>query len=137
MHRVAEHGLEWGSLRFGDGLHAVEEMERQLVHRRVPEGHLRFDADDADYTEVGCDVDRVVDQRRFADARGAGEQDGGGDPTLGVTQELIDDDPFDGAADEHLARLRSRRVARVGPPARGPGSPRSCARVGDGPAVAR
>ena len=83
--RLAEHGLECGSLRLGQSVDAVEEMQRQLVHGRVPEGHLRFDADDAHDTEVGCDVDRVVDQRRFADASGAGEQDGSGDATLGVT----------------------------------------------------
>ena len=104
--RLPEHGLECGSLRLGQGVDAVEEMQRQLVHGRVPEGHLRFDADDAHDTEVGCDVDRVVDQRRFADASGAGKQDGSGDATLGVTQEPIDDGPFAGAADEEVARRR-------------------------------
>ena len=52
---------------------------------------------------------RVVDQRRFADARRAGEQDGGGDATLGVTENLIDDGPFDGAADEEVARMHRLR----------------------------
>ena len=50
-------------------------MQHQLVHCRVPEGHLRFDADDADDTEAGSDVDRVLDQRRLPDAGGAGEQE--------------------------------------------------------------
>ena len=85
------------------------------MHGGVPEGHLRFDADDADDTEPGCNAYRVVDQRRFADAGRAGEQDGSGDATLGVTEELIDDRPFDAAADEEAcsnepeAQERARR----------------------------
>ena len=53
--RLAEHGLECGSLRLGQSVDAVEEMQRHLVHSRIPEGHLRFDADDAHDREVGCD----------------------------------------------------------------------------------
>ena len=99
---VAEHGVERDSLRFGERVDAVEEREHELVHAGVPEGHLRLDADDADDTEVGCDVDRVVDQRRLADARRAGEQKRTGGATLGVTEERVDDGPFGGAADEEL-----------------------------------
>jgi hypothetical protein len=57
----------------------------------------------------GRDVDRVVDERRFADARGAREQDSAGDATRRVTEELIDDGPFGGAADEEVARVRRSR----------------------------
>jgi hypothetical protein len=90
-------------------------MERQLVYGRVPERHLRFDADDADYTELGRNAYRVVDQRGLPDTRRAGEQGGSRDASLGVMEELIDDSPFDGAADEQVARMgRLCGIARAG-----------------------
>ena len=98
--RLAEHGVECASLRFGQSLDAVEEQEHQLVHCRVPEDHLRFDADDADDTEAGCAVDRVLDQRRLPDAGGAGEQERAGDAAFGVAEECVDRGALGGAADE-------------------------------------
>ena len=51
--RSAEYAVECASLGFGQSLDAVEEQQHQLVHCRVPEDHLRFDADDAHDTEAG------------------------------------------------------------------------------------
>jgi hypothetical protein len=71
-----------------------------LVHCRVPEDHLRFDADDADDTEAGSTVDRVLDQRGLPDAGWAGEQQRTGDAAFGVAQECVDRGALGGATDE-------------------------------------
>ena len=93
-------------MRFGDRLDAVVEQEDELVDRCVPECHLGLDADQVDDTEAACGVDRVVDQRGFADARRTTEQERAGGATLGVSQERFDHGPFGGAADEEVTRLR-------------------------------
>ena len=105
--RLAEYAVECASLRFGQSLDAVEEQQQhQLVHCRVPEDHLRFDADDADDTEAGSAVDRVLDQRGLPDAGGAGEQERTGDAAFGVAQECVDRGALGGATDEKVAPMR-------------------------------
>ena len=103
--RLAEYAVECASLGFGQSLDAVEEQQHQLVHCRVPEVHLRFDADDADDTEAGSAVDRVPDQRRLPDAGGAGEQECTGDAAVGVAQECVDRGALGGATDEKVAPM--------------------------------
>ena len=105
--RRAEYAGECASLRFGESLDAVDEQQHQLVHCRVPEGHLRFDTDDADDTEAGSAVERVLDQRRLPDAGGAGEQQRTGDAAFGVAQQCVDDGALSEATDEEVAPMRA------------------------------
>ena len=105
--RSAEYAVECASLGFGQPLDAVEEQQHQLVHCRVPEDHLRFDADDAHGTEAGSAVDRVPDQRRLPDAGGTGEQQRTGDAAFGVAQEYVDHGALGGATDEKVAPMRA------------------------------
>ena len=97
--RPAEHGIERCALEFGELLQAVDERQHHLMHAGVIEGHLRFDAGDADDTEVGRCVDRVLEQRGLPDARRAGEQQRTGDAAFGVAEECVDRGALGGAAD--------------------------------------
>ena len=104
--RLAEYAVECASLRLGQSLDAVEEHQHQLVHCRVPEDHLRFDADDAHDTEAGSDLDRVLDQRGLPDAGRPGQQQRTGDATFGVAQQCVDRGALGGATNEKVAPMR-------------------------------
>ena len=67
--RLAEYAVQCGSLRFGEPSTQSRIGSTSWCTAGVPEGHLRFDADDADDPEAGSAVDRVLDQRGLPDAR--------------------------------------------------------------------
>jgi hypothetical protein len=104
--RLAEYAVECASSGFGQSLDAVEQQQHQLVRCRIPEDHRRFDADDADDTEAGSAVDRVLDQRGLPDAGGPGDQERSGDAAFGVAQECVDRGALGGATDEQVAPMR-------------------------------
>jgi hypothetical protein len=82
------------------------------VHCRVPDDHLRFDADNADDTEAAAGIDRVLDKRGLPDAGGAGDQERTGDTAFGVGQERVDRGALGSPTDERVALMRP--VSRIG-----------------------
>jgi hypothetical protein len=67
--REPERNLQSFALRIGEVSTQIEDRAAQLMKCGVRELHLPFDADRALDTEIGCGVDRILEQRRLSHAR--------------------------------------------------------------------
>jgi hypothetical protein len=112
---VAEHAVERRSLWSWELLHRVVQQQDELVDSRVPEWHLRLDADDACDAEAGCLFDREPHERRLPDASRARDQKCARHPASGVGEERVDLGQLGGSADERrVRRQRSSGIVRIG-----------------------